>query len=241
MEEPLKYFLERTTPWGTLARAHRQRQLRKKYRRWEKAGAIPPLPNWGKQQVVRSYAERFAPSVFVETGTYKGKMVYAMMPYVKTIYSIELDQAHFANARKRFAGYENIHILQGQSGQVLPEVLAEIREPCLFWLDAHWSGGSTAKGELETPIMQEMRCILAHPLAARHVVLIDDARCFTGQNDYPSLEALEAGIRAGHSDWAFEVRDDIIRAHARDACDGCDQCAVRHGSVPAGRGVLHPE
>lgn len=216
MEEPLRYFLERTTPWGTLARAHRQWQLRRKYRRWEKAGAVPPLPNWGKQQVVQSYAKRFSSSVFVETGTYKGKMVYAMMPYVKTIYSIELDPTHLANARRRFAGYGNIHLLQGQSGEVLPEVLKEIREPCLFWLDAHWSGGSTARAELQTPIMQEMECILSHPQAAQHVVLIDDARCFTGRDDYPPLETLRECILTAHPDWVFAVKDDIIRTHAND-------------------------
>jgi len=85
----------------------------------------------------------------------------------------------------------------------------------LFWLDAHWSGGSTAKGELETPIMQEIECILAHPLSARHVLLIDDARCFVGQNDYPSLETLRKRILAAHADWLFEVQNDIIRTHAR--------------------------
>jgi len=213
MEEPLKYFLERTTPWGTLARAHRQWQLRRKFRRWEKAGAVPPLPNWGKQQVVIEYIRKFAPAVFIETGTYKGKMVYAVMPHVKEIYSVELDPIHSGNARKRFAGYANIHLFEGQSGDVLPGILEKIQQPCLLWLDAHWSGGSTAKGELETPVMQEIECILSHPLAARHVILIDDARCFTGKNDYPPLKTLREFVLDRHPDWVFQVRDDIIRTH----------------------------
>ncbi len=219
VQEPLKYFLERTTPWGTLARAHRQRQLRKKYRQWQKAGAVPPLPNWGKQQVVVEYIREFAPAVFIETGTYKGKMVYAVMPHVQEIYSIELDPTHYQNARRRFAGYANIHLFEGQSGDVLPGVLEKIQQPCLLWLDAHWSGGSTAKADLETPIMQEMECVLSHPCAARHVLLIDDARCFTGQNDYPTLQTLEKYILASQPDWVFEVKDDIIRAHARRSPD----------------------
>ncbi len=221
MEEPLKYFLERTTPLGSLLRLHRQRKLRKKYRQWERKGAVPPLPNWGKQQVVSAYAKRFAPAVFVETGTYRGKMVYALMPYVAEIYSIELDPTHYENARKRFAGYANIHIFQGQSGEILPEILKGVQQPCLFWLDAHWSGGSTAKGELETPVVQEMHCILAHPLAAKHVVLIDDARCFTGQNDYPTLQTLEELVVGSQPDWVFEVKDDIIRMHG-EAVPGRD-------------------
>ncbi|MBN2312393.1 MAG: hypothetical protein JXM79_00595 [Sedimentisphaerales bacterium] len=214
MEEPLKYFLERTTPFGTLARFQRQRQLRKKLREWEREGAIGTMPNLGKQQVVIEYIKQFSPAVFVETGTYKGKMVYAVMPYIDRIYSIELDATHYQNARRRFAGYPEIHILQGQSGEVLPQILKTIDEPCLFWLDAHYSGGSTAKGDMETPIMQEMECILKHPRVEKHVILIDDARCFNGEDDYPSLESLKKLIRETHPDWIFKVANDIIRIHA---------------------------
>ena len=217
MEESLKYFLERTTPLRTLARIHRQRRLRKKFHQWEADGATGPMPNFGKQQVVVEYVKKYCPAVFVETGTYKGKMVYAVMPYVKNIYSIELDRTHCENARRRFAGYRHIHILHGQSGEVLADLLKGINEPCLFWLDAHWSGGSTAKGDLETPIMQEIECILNHPLAAEHVVLIDDARCFTGQNDYPALQTLKSLILNAHPDWVFETKNDIIRAHSDKA------------------------
>lgn len=214
MKEPLKYFIERTTPFGALARLQRERQLLKKYRRWQKDGAHGPLPNWGKQQVVIGYIKRFSPGVFVETGTYKGKMVYAVMPHIKEIYSIELDEPHFERARSRFGPYPNIHILQGQSGEILPKVLESIGAPCLFWLDAHWSGGSTARGDLETPIIQEIRCILSHPLANKHVILIDDARCFVGENDYPALEVLKQFIISVHPDWLFEVKDDIIRTYS---------------------------
>jgi hypothetical protein len=173
------------------------------------------MPNWGKQSLVKEYITKFTPAVFIETGTYKGKMVYAIMPYVREIYSIELDQTHCDRAQKRFAGYPHIHIIQGQSGEVLPRIIADINEPCLFWLDAHWSGGSTAKGDLETPIMQEMQCILKHNRIADHVILIDDARCFGTEPDYPALDALERVVLDVRPDWTFEVKDDIIRVHAK--------------------------
>ena len=172
------------------------------------------MPNLGKQMVVIQYIKEFSPDVFIETGTYKGKMVYAVMPYMDQIYSIELSETHYQNARKRFAGYPDIHIHQGQSGEVLPKILKTIDQPCLFWLDAHYSGGSTAKGDMETPIMQEMECILNHSQVEKHVILIDDARCFVGENDYPSLESLKKLIHEAHPDWIFEVANDIIRIHA---------------------------
>jgi len=214
MKEPLKYFLERTTALGTLARFQRERQLRKKMRQWERSGSQLPMPNLGKQRVVQEYIKKFSPAVFIETGTYKGKMVYMVMPHMKEIYSIEVDETHFQKAKRRFAGYPNIHIIQGQSGEILPKVLKEIEKPCLFWLDAHWSGGSTGRGETQTPIMQEMQCILDHPRATEHVVLVDDARCFSGENDYPTIEALKSLVLSIHPNWTFQVKDDIIRTHS---------------------------
>ena len=214
MKKSLQYFLERTTPISNLARIHRDRQLRKKFVRWEKAGAIGAMPNYGKQQLIIDYIRRFSPATFIETGTYKGKMVYAVMPYINEIYSIELNETLYQNACKRFTGYHNIHIIHGQSGEVLPRLLKDIENRCIFWLDAHYSGGSTAKGKLETPIMQELECILNHPKATKHVILIDDACCFTGENDYPLLDNLKKLILSIQPDWTFEVKNDIIRAHS---------------------------
>jgi hypothetical protein len=115
----LKYFLERITPFGYLARFRRQRRLLQEYSLWGKNGSIPPLPNLGKQRVVIDYIKKFKPAVFIETGTYKAKMVYAVQPYINQIYSIELDSTHYRRAEQRFAGYPNILIFQGQSGEVL--------------------------------------------------------------------------------------------------------------------------
>lgn len=213
-KEPLKAFIERTTAIGRLARMHREKQLRKKYVIWKKTHGCGAMPNYGKQQVVIEYLKKFGLRTFIETGTYKGKMVYAVMPYVDTIYSIELDSVHCHRAQERFAGYPNIHIIHGQSGEVLPKVLNNIEKPCLFWLDAHWSGGSTTKGQTNTPIMQEMSCIFNHARTDEHVILIDDARCFTGENDYPKLQTLQNSVLDTHPSWICEVKDDIIRIHS---------------------------
>jgi hypothetical protein len=83
----------------------------------------------------------------------------------------------------------------------------------LFWLDAHYCGGMTAKGSEETPVIKELTQVLAHPVAG-HVILIDDARCFTGKNGYPTLGEVSAIIRHTHPDWVFECRQDIMRIHA---------------------------
>lgn len=210
----MKNFLESLTPLGFFARYRRNKRLVRKFEAWKEAGSVPPMPHLGKQLVIQEYVEKFSPSVFVETGTYKGDMIYAMQPHFGEICSIELDEELFRKARKRLAGYRNVHIIHGQSGEVLPEIMKGIKQSCLFWLDAHYSGGPTAKAKVETPIMQELDCILAHPMAEEHVLLIDDARCFTGENDYPVLKEVQESILGARPNWVFEVGADIIRAHS---------------------------
>ena len=86
------------------------------------------------------------------------------------------------------------------------------REPCLFWLDGHYSAGITAKGEKETPIWEELEHICDHPIK-NHVILIDDASLFVGKNDYPNLDSLQKFVESRFPDNIFEVRDDMIRIY----------------------------
>ena len=94
----------------------------------------------------------------------------------------------------------------------MPEILSQIEEPCLFWLDGHYSEGITAKGEKETPILEELKHIFNHPIED-NIILIDDARCFTGYGDYPNIEGLKAVLLSRYPDNAFSIEDDIIRTH----------------------------
>ncbi len=179
---------------------------------WIEAGKPLPPPHTIKQEILRSYAGKFSLPVMVETGTFKGDMVFALKEAFEKIYSIELGQKLFEDARERFAANKHVTILQGDSGEVLEKVLKEINAPTLFWLDGHYSSGETARGALDTPIVQELTHISRHSLREKHVVLVDDARCFIGKKNYPTIPALqELSASLGFS--KFSVDDDIIRIH----------------------------
>lgn len=126
------------------------------------------------------------------------------------IVSIELDRELFEKARDRFSGDPLVTIVHGDSGLLLGTVLQEFQEPCLFWLDGHYSAGVTAKGERETPILEELGAICGHAVPG-HVILIDDARLFTGRNDYPTLDGLRRFVLERRPGCSFAVEDDIIR------------------------------
>jgi hypothetical protein len=67
-------------------------------------------------------------------------MAYAMPDKFGQVYSIELEGTLVKKAKKKFAGYHHVHIMRGESNDLLPEILKDITRPCLFWLDAHNSG-----------------------------------------------------------------------------------------------------
>jgi len=186
--------------------------LKFKKSKWEKEGRSIPPPPVVKATIIKEYTRQFSTGILIETGTYQGDMVSSMNNVFSQIYSIELNHDFYQKAKQRFAKYSHIYIMYGNSSEVLPRILSSINKPCLFWLDAHYSGGVTAKGELDTPIMSELKHIFSHQIK-NHVILIDDAREFTGLNDYPTIESLKDFTHLERPDYVFEVADDIIRIH----------------------------
>lgn len=176
---------------------------------WMRAGKPLPPPPIFKQKLVQRFAAAFALDTLVETGTGSGDMIEATKDLFHQIYTIELHPLLFDQARLRFSAWDYIAVLEGDSGQRLPDVLANIHTPCLFWLDAHYAWGDTTPEKKDTPIREELGHILSH--GYRHVLLIDDARYFTGKRDYPSLDELRAIVNEHWESPQFIVKDDIIR------------------------------
>lgn len=178
--------------------------------KWERNNKPIPPPHFIKQRTVKQYAKKYSINILVETGTYLGDMVDATKNTFNRIVSIELDKNLYEKATKKFNGFDHISIIHGDSAEILQKILVDITQPCLFWLDGHYSAGVTARGSLDTPIRQELQHILHHNIQG-HVILIDDARCFVGQNDYPAIEELREQVLKINPDLEFEVKDDIIR------------------------------
>jgi hypothetical protein len=175
-----------------------------------RAGIPIPVPPRLKANVIREYGKRFGLKTLIETGTYYGDTMAAVLHDFDAIYSIEYDEFLWSRAKQRFAAHPHVHPVNGDSAVKLPEVLREVKGPCLFWLDAHYSGGITGRAPKDTPIVQELETIFATGEDG-HVILIDDARHFVGANDYPTLEELEDHIAATHPGWKCRTENDIIR------------------------------
>lgn len=182
-----------------------------RFQQWSLRGRPVPPPNVVKQRTVREYARQFHLDTLIETGTFWGDMISASKRYFRRILSVELSDYLHEKAKKRFAKQPHVELVLGDSGLMIRQILAALNTPALFWLDAHAMGTpGTSAAELETPIVQEIQQVLNHPIK-QHVVLVDDARFFNGEHDYPTLDQFEAMVRGIRPDIHFDVRDDIIR------------------------------
>lgn len=177
---------------------------------WVWHGCRGVAPGSVKRRVLTAYLQRYGLRRFVETGTYAGDtLAHIAARREVTCASIELDDTLFAAAEQRFHRWPQVTIHHGNSAEVLPRILDGVPEPTLFWLDGHYSGAGTGRGELDTPVVAELNTLLGLP-AVGHVILIDDARCFDGRDGYPTLEDLLALVRR-QGGYQVEVSADIIR------------------------------
>ena len=164
---------------------------------------IEYLDPLGKVQVLKEYAESTGYRTLIETGTYHGHTIENLKECFDEIHSIEIDSDLYDFCKTRLKNDANIHLHLGDSSKVLPEVLDNIKEPCLFWLDAHQCQGEDIGQEAATmPIWDEIKTIMTHPVK-NHCVLIDDMRGFDVDHLTEYLQSF------GPS--KVEVKDDIMR------------------------------
>lgn len=187
-----------------------KKKQKKELIEWRKCERTVPIPHLLKQRILKAYARKFKIKIFIESGTYYGDMVEAMKDDFDLIYSIEISEELYKEASKRFKKEENIEIIQGDSGIELLKIINKITQPTLFWLDGHYSAGLTARGDKDTPILEEFDYIF-NAEERGHVIIIDDARCFGTDPAYPSIEELSNFIFTKRPDTNIDIPDDCIR------------------------------
>lgn len=174
---------------------------------WKLRGEPRRIPHLVKQRAVLEYAQLFGLTTLVETGTYYGEMIAAVAPRFHRIYSIEIDPQLAGRARERFRRFPHVTIVAGDSQTAVPQLLAQLNEACLWWLDAGYCGWAGASGKSDR-LGSEFDAILA-ARDHRHVILMDDADGVTGLND------LLAAIESNYPDRRVEVAHNIIRITPR--------------------------
>ena len=161
--------------------------------------------------LIKDIAAQHSIKVFFETGTYLGNTVYGVKDSFDEVYSVELSKGLAELARERFRHDPKVHIINDDSSAAVETFLGSLVQPAIFWLDAHYSAGVTAKGKLQTPVKDELESILSHSVK-QHQILIDDVKDFNGQNDYPTVEEIFEMVRQfGAENYKAKVEGEVFR------------------------------
>lgn len=131
---------------------------------------------------------------YIETGTYLGDGIKTVINNYENIHSIELSEKWYQYNVDQFKDSQNVKMYLGDSKKILPELLNTIHEPITIYLDAHYSGGTTAFGDEEVPLLFELELLKNRKYS--DIIIIDDCRllgkkgiCGAGDNHpiYPTM------------------------------------------------------
>lgn len=178
-----------------------------------------------KSSLLKQLQTLFQIHTFIETGTYLGQTTRAAAEVFPQVHSIELSQELYSLACIELNRYQNIHLHQGNSGELLKQLLASVPEKTLFYLDGHYSGGITAQGALNTPILEELDAI-EKAKKKDSIILIDDIRLFQKSiyvekikkysvEDYPDLSQLIEALQKINPSYEFCFLGDALLVFPR--------------------------
>ena len=158
-----------------------------------------------KERNLKLCAKNRNHKIFVETGTKGAATILGLEKYFDKIYSVELLNIYFKRALNKINEcnlQHKVHLYNGDSAQELKKILPEIKEPALFWLDAHADKNAT-------PILQELDLVLNTTL--KHTIVIDDCRYFGTQAAYPTIEEVINKVKMYQPNAEIDTKFDSIR------------------------------
>lgn len=128
------------------------------------------------RELVAWMRDAYGVSTFIETGTNRAETAAWAADNFASVVSVEGSEALYGAAQAAHGHRTNLRFVLGDSRVCLPEIVRTLREPAIFWLDAHWCGETTFGESAECPVLEELAAINESSLG--HLVLVDDARLF---------------------------------------------------------------
>lgn len=142
------------------------------------------------------------PNVMVETGTHLGASTRIFSELFKDVYTIELSDQLIKLAKEINHDKLNIKYYHGKSHILLSEIVSNIHEDYVIFLDAHGSGGDTTFdediGRLGSPVLLELEAVKDNK---PKIIIIDDLRDFKEISTYPSVQSIKDKLKdMGYND-----------------------------------------
>ena len=155
---------------------------------------------------------------WIETGTYLGDTTkFLAKKYPKSlIYSLEPDKKLFQFTKLRLKRFKNVLLVNASSEEYLDKIVSKLNNSTNFWLDGHFSGDVTFKGDQISPILIELGIIEKYIKQMSSIcVFIDDVRDFNNdlESGYPSRDLLVNWAIKNNLMWNIEFDIFIAKSH----------------------------
>jgi len=155
---------------------------------------------------------------WVETGTYLGDTTkFLAKKFPKSlIYSLEPDRKLFQFAKLRLKRFKNLRLINSSSEEYFDKIVSNQKNSTNFWLDGHFSGDVTFKGNQISPILIELGIIEKYIEQMLSIcVFVDDIRDFNNdlEGGYPSRDLLVNWAIKNKLIWNIEFDIFIAKSH----------------------------
>jgi hypothetical protein len=165
--------------------------------------------SYTKFRAIKAAKEKVNAHTLIETGTYLGVTTKRCAPHFDSVYTIELDTDLAERATKFLSNNKNVNVIQGDVLKQLPEILNQDVKDVLIFLDAHFSGGVTACGDLPEPAVEEL--VLLSTFKDKIAgIIIDDFRLFGTEPGFPSKSEVFQAVEKLFPNFSLTVALDQI-------------------------------
>ena len=165
-------------------------------------------------------------AIFVETGTYLGETIFEMEKYFKELHTIEIKKELYNKTKSKYNG-DKIHFYLGDSSTMLKNVVSNLKEKTIFFLDGHWSKGITGRGEKDCPLLEELSIINQY-FDKEAIIIIDDYRDFGRK--WTTAEGRRLAPENPTCDWSSITKNNVLSI--------LKNRITNHYHLPSG---MHPE
>jgi hypothetical protein len=125
----------------------------------------------------------------IETGTYLADSTIEASKCFDTVYTIEIVDKLYDQAKERCKDITNIVFHLGDTIKLLPDIINKVYGlNCVWFLDAHQSGPDTSNNGKWVPLLDELNIILRNfDRSKYHIFIIDDVRLFSAHWDWSGI------------------------------------------------------
>jgi predicted O-methyltransferase YrrM len=117
---------------------------------------------------------------FVETGTFKGFSIENMASIFPVCHTIEIDPTLYDSAKNRLS-HLPIEFHLGDSVDIIKTLSVQIKQPAIWYLDAHYIPEKTPKYKVDVPLLQELKILSNRKF--KDIIICDDVALFGRTKD----------------------------------------------------------